>query len=277
MSEATDLILLPPELTKLRIFTSGEVGNEKISVTTGEMGQHYTLHFGSRSKFLDVHVKDEKTGEYQRIFGMSHYSLMRLYAGIWKFVNTGIRRYFLGNRINLGKLKKLNCILVKVGGEEELFSSFIREKRKGRFSKSYKFQDSLDRKTYDSLFLYPDEIFETKCTYFDVYKLKNGYPRKIGNVMKDPRNPQSRNLFFISKENWRMFQATLDLSMLTAIEKIQGENKDMMVSKMRAYMGKQYSGTTIIKRLKDDIKKRPTNSLKPVWNSTAVRLNQVFK
>jgi len=276
MNETSDQVLLPPELTKLRIFTSGEIDNEKVSLSFGE-GMHYTLHFGARSKVLDVHVKDEANGTYTRLVGIPHFTLLRAFVTLHKHFKTGLRRYFLGNRINLGKLNRHNCVLVKVGGEENLFSSFIKEKRKGRYSKSYKFNKALDKETYESLFLLPRDIFETDCGYFDVFKLKKGHPRKIGNVFKDPRKPDSRNLFFISRENWRMFQAVIDLSIMTAVDNMTFEGHALIQQKVRAAMGKRYTGTSIIRRLKDDIKKRPTNSLKPIWNKHIMSTQRLRK
>jgi hypothetical protein len=264
MPEPSHQVVFPPELTKLRIFTSGEIDNEKVSLSLGD-GMHYTLHFGSKSKVMDVHLKDEATGEYTRLVGIPHFTLMRAFVYLHKHFKTGLRRYFLGNRINLGKLNRHNCVLVKVGGEEKLLSSFVKEKRKGRYSKSYKFSDTLDKETYKSLFLLPKDIFNTDCGYFDVFKIKRGHPRKIGNVFKDPRRPGSRNLFFVSRENWRMFQAVIDLSVMTAVDNMKFEGQAMIQQKVRATMGKRYAGTSIIRRLKDDIKKRPTNGLKPVW------------
>lgn len=86
------------------IYISKVFRNEKVILGLSER-KHLTIHFGTKSKYADIHIKNEleqdKNKTYEPIIKISHFSLIRLYLISRSEVENQIRLSF-SNTINKG-------------------------------------------------------------------------------------------------------------------------------------------------------------------------------
>src|SRR5688500_2032057 len=97
-------------------------GRNKFTIGTGESGVHYTLVIKEDKKVIDIHrtVEGREGKEYEQLFEMSFYSYMRLLSFIRKSEVQFLFPYWLKRRINIGKLRRHDMVLMKMTEEENI-------------------------------------------------------------------------------------------------------------------------------------------------------------
>jgi hypothetical protein len=251
-----DTIIFPEEITKLRLFSSGQPGNEKFHLKSiNDDKIHYTLHLGTKSHYLDIHIKNEETGEYKTLFEMHHFSFARMMVVFLRYFKYATIRYAFSKRINLGRLKRYNCVLVKVDLDKDLSldEDFLTVKQTGRHTKM-KFNGNVMKAKLDGMVIEPDDILQSNCGCFQVYKTKNNNARFIGYIYRHPHNMRSRRFFFVSKGRFQFIKALLHHGITQGLRSAQFADKDKILKDWQSKMAERYRGTTIYARLKKDMK-----------------------
>lgn len=255
MTANSDNIIFPEELTRPFLFASGNEGNQKISLGGIGDGLHYTLHFGEKSKMVDIHVKDEKTGDYQTLLSISHYACARILIKHSEYTKYGLWRYMLRDRINLGKLGRHECMLQIMQGDDESQSDFIKIERNG---KKMRFQKEIPIQSFYNLFIHPQEIYNFNSQWFMVYKVRNNSYRLKGYLYRDTLKPRTRRPYYVSNRNFRLYTYLLHWGLMKIIEKTEFEGKDFVMSKM--YEDKNGYMKKIDEILRRDFRRNPQNT-----------------
>lgn len=167
-------------------------GKEKFTFGPLAENRHLTVHFGTRSGVLDVHLKNESTGDYETILQIEHSKIIQLVEKIGDAFQTELLKEF-STRINVGKLIKYNCIL-QIVSESSLLDFFKSNIAKTKF----KLRKNILADDFDNMFIWPEEAVEMKeQVCFVVHRIRNGFPSPNGIVfkLKDPKN--SRKFIYI--------------------------------------------------------------------------------
>lgn len=229
-------IVLDEQIAGSYLYFGTVPGNEKIVVSVGK-DHHYTIHFGTKSGYLDVHKTYDNSDEQPTLFRIKHYSLMRAMVYLNKVYTYGIRKYWMSKKINIGKLKKYDCILFPMTTGENKEKLFFRIKNKGRH---IRFQKRIPIQELENLYVEPDEIIEHKAETFLVYSLKKGRFKQQGFVYKNFQNPTSKKLYFVTKTNFKKHMKSNAIGLFNVFGKIQFENKGVVMKHLEKNLLENY-------------------------------------
>lgn len=216
---------LPQELRNFFVWFNTNPGAEKISFGVGNDGDHYTIRFWSRKRYLDLHVTNEKTGKRKTIFEISYYGVFRLLVKLQKIQPILLRKYL--RRINLGKLKHHNCILFAHNLNEDSLKDFVLIK-KGRI----KFRKNADLEGLSKFFIEPDQIHTSNAEIFQVYKVKKGRILRQGFLYKTENNKITNRFIFFTKRNFAGYNRQLAIVMFNLLKQREFLNKDEILRLM---------------------------------------------
>lgn len=163
------------------IFFNKNHGKEKISFAPIAKDKHLTLHLGTKSKVLDIHIKNEKEINPEKVYNtllkISHYRLKRILLLSRSQMNEILKKAFK-EKINIGKLRKNQCIL------QPLVSSNISEILEINKTKTkIKFKKDTTSDQISSLFIEVDQMNSNTDIHF-VYRLKKGQLVSNGIIFK---------------------------------------------------------------------------------------------
>lgn len=229
-------LVLPEDASKWYLYFGNVPNNEKV-VFGIEGDSHYTLHLGMQSKELDIHKTDQISNEQTTLFRMKHFAIARFFVHFQKISQFAMRRCMLSQKINIGKLKKYNCVLIPISDNEDKGQHFFKIKNKGRHIKMRK---KIPLNVLNEMFIDPDEVVENDANGFFVYSYKKGVLKSQGIVFKDPKNPSSKTLYFASKPNTNKFHKMTSAGILSALLKVEFENKSVVVKSMAKDLGQRY-------------------------------------
>lgn len=174
-------------------------GNEMINFGPIASGVHITVHFGSKSKTLDVHKTYEGVNKkYKTVLEIRHFTLLRFYVFFYNELLPDYMKMF-DSRIKLGMLKKYHC-LVQEFSESALSPYFTTDTKqiKIKTKKHISFED------FENIYKSPDDIQNNVRTY-GVYRLyKNGL-RWNGILLNYPISDKTnRSFIFLSKKKQKI-------------------------------------------------------------------------
>jgi len=172
-----------------------KLGNEKI-VLGIDAKSHLTIHFGTKSKVLDVHLTDETKSideKHRTLIRISHADGISMAEEIGNVYRSYFTEFPM-ERINLGKLNKHNCILSPLGGTPNLTATLIKQKRN-----KIKFQKEISIDDFNQLYIFPTEGVEySQSKSFMVHKYTKSTINFKGLVIF-PKNAITRKPYFLSK------------------------------------------------------------------------------
>lgn len=247
----SEFFSFPSEIQDFRMFTSGAPGNEKLSLVL-QRGYHLTFHFGQKSKIFDIHLTREGRKKHVTLFKMHHFALARVVAIMNPFFKFGTFKYLIRNKINLGKLVHHRCILKKLT-DSESYEKMIKTTRKGKHSQSMKFLERINIGALKGLYIEPDDILDTSCEFFEVYKYRKSTLRKTGYLFKLKVNEETYRFYFISKRNWMLYNALVEWGAISALRRVNLERKKAILRTLVTAANKKYKGTSVYRQLNADI------------------------
>src|SRR4029079_9621919 len=134
-------------------------GRNKFIIGSGE-GYHITFLLDERKRVLNIHKTNDNSltpTKYEPLFEIGFYSLLKLIVGIRR-QNWGVlEKYWLGKRVNLGKLGRHHCVLIPMVEDEASLSKIVTSKR----SKKIELKKDFPERTIDLMnetLTYPDEM-----------------------------------------------------------------------------------------------------------------------
>ncbi|MEM6736367.1 MAG: hypothetical protein AAF620_09900 [Bacteroidota bacterium] len=189
--EELNSIKLPDALKRIFIYSNDTKGNEKIVMGLSEK-YHITLHWGTQSKVLDLHFKNQTNGEYFTVFRLRYFSAARLVVRFLQLLREDLsilmsRRY----TINLGKLGKYKKVLIKVGGNIEDYRSFLKFSSK---NKRIKLATKISPQGINNIHLEPPNVKVLEEVMYVVMS-RDVKPEAI--AVRNLFNPYSRKLHYI--------------------------------------------------------------------------------
>ncbi len=203
MGEEDELLHFPEEMRHFFIAVREMVGNEKIVVGISPT-MHLTVHFGTQSKVLDIHLTDEtKIGaeKYKTLFKIEHEKGLQLLKEVTAGIIKKLPQVYLRKRINLGKLKHHNCIFSKLDGVEDVLPNLIHQNKK-----RVKLARSAKKSALVSLIKTADDLRkEPHGRLFIVYKVRRGKWINQGFIWYPP-NLKGNRPFFVTRKNFNTFQ-----------------------------------------------------------------------
>lgn len=257
-----EFVNFPAEIQDFRMFTSGAPGNEKLSIVI-QKGYHLTFHFGQKSKIFDIHLTREGRKKHVTLFKMHHFAFARAAAIMNPFFKFGVLKYLKSNRINLGKLVRHNCILKKLT-DNDSYEKMFKTTQKGKHSQSMKFLERINIGTLRGFYIEPDDVFDTTCDFFEIYKYKKNALRKTGYLLKQKSGEENYQFYYISKRNWTLYNALLEWGAISAIKHVNLERKKAILRTLVTAANKKYKGTSVYRQLNADTRPnaKSTNSFR---------------
>lgn len=233
--EGEEWIELQGDLKGVFLYIGNTPGNEKITVGSWG-GYHYTFHFGTKSRVLDIHLKNEKTGEYDTLFELSHYALMRLVVTIKNFILPEILE-LINNRINVGKLGRHDCILIPGDTTTISTDDFLRIRNSGkrvRLRKEFKLSA-----LHDALVL-PADAPKRAESFYQVFSFKRARMRSEGIIFRNCFNPHSHYFIWVSKNEMNKFIRRFTSEIVDSITTLDFYKKEELIAKFREAIIKRY-------------------------------------
>ena len=200
--EKDEQIYFPEELKHFVIRVQDKVGVEKLIIKLSET-HHLTFHFGMKSKEFDIHLKDEtKSGDdkYKTLFKLSHSEGEILMNHCLQAMNLGFEKYWLSQRINIGKFHHHNCYFIQQDNVEKVLSNIVKEsKNKIQLGKS------ISKSEIMKLVILPKDFeFHQTKKWLDVYRFRKGKSKHEGFIWY-PNGVEGRKPYFVSRKNSHRF------------------------------------------------------------------------
>lgn len=215
------------ELTKLFFYVQNNPGVEKYTFKSLEPNVHYTIRFWSRNKTIELHKKNEITGEYHKYFEISFFKFLLFFKRLEIIQKYHVVEFFLHRKINTGKLKKFKCYLYPLKQYADENPQMLKKTRNGRqlkLNKNFGFNNLIQ----NIKFIDPDEIKNYKEEVFFVYRLKKENLIYQGFIYK---LPQIKGLYFISKREFSIYNKTLMVTIFNLLSKMNFKNKNELLKK----------------------------------------------
>ena len=233
--EGEEWIELHGDLKGVFLYLGTIPGNEKITVGSWD-SNHYTLHFGTKSKTLDIHRKNEKTGEHNTLFELGHYALMRLVVTIKNFILPEILE-LINNRVNVGKLRRHDCFLISGDTSTISTDNFLKVRKRGnriRLREEFKFSA-----LHNALVLPVDAPKRTE-SFYQVYSSKRARIRSEGIVFRNCFNPHSHYFIWISKNEMNKLIRRFTSVIADSITTLDFYKKEELTAKFRESIIQRY-------------------------------------
>jgi hypothetical protein len=179
------------------IWINTKPGLEKIVFGPTDPKSHATIHLGTKSKCLDVHItKEEIPKKYENIFKIEYSTLSDLFTSLKnnsEFITSVCQ--FYSNYINLGKLKKHNSYIISIEHESIIDTLFRINKRKT----GYKTKKVIDDSEVRNLF-HPVDTYKFESDKYALFKLKNNSFCYSGLLFNLGNKEAPRRFIFLSKK-----------------------------------------------------------------------------
>lgn len=172
---------------------------------------------------MDLHIKNELTGEYETVFEIGYFTLFRLLLNLERTVQYLFYKHLFSKKINIGKLKRHGCILLSLPSNEEEMSVFIKLKNKG---KHISIRDDADFSLLTKFLLYPDQAYQTDKREFHVLKYKNGNLLRQGTMIKVKGKNDSTQFVFVTDRDMLGCSREMMYAVYGFLEKQQFKNRD---------------------------------------------------
>ncbi|MBK7129075.1 MAG: hypothetical protein IPM74_03735 [Crocinitomicaceae bacterium] len=199
-------------------------GKEKL-ILGSDKAFHYTLHFGLKSKILDLHLT-RNNGEQKTLIKIPHYSLFRAMVYISKATVFGLQKYWFQHKINVGKLKRYNCILFPISGNDEQIPDFFKIKKGG---KHFRIRNDIAFEKFDQNFVLPANINKSKDGAFMVYRYRKGIFVYQGMVIKRKDLKNFDRLYFCSSKNFNSFMKFYGHFLFRTIQRMNFKGQDTIL------------------------------------------------
>lgn len=229
---------LPREMHPFYLYTNSNP-SEVTFVFNGDWSYtHYTIKYRI-GKELDIHRTIQFPGsrrkKYIPLVKIPQFTLGRILVYLNHNLPKLSHLYLLSNTINLGKLKKYNCLLFPLECGEDHFSDMVISK-----GKKIRFAKGITVTNPDHLFIEPDDVLLCKSQAFILYRVQKGRLRLQGYIYKHPHRPESRKFFFVPTNT--MFQfAKAQMHLFTQIlHRVNFEGKEMLLVKLKEEMAEQH-------------------------------------
>lgn len=225
------------ELTKLFFYVQNNPGAEKYTFKSLELNVHYTIRFWSRNKTVELHKKNEVTGEYHKYFEISFFKLLLFFKRLERIQKYYVVEFFLKRKINVGKLKKYNCYLHPLNQYADSNPELLKITRNGRqlrLNKNFDFNNLIQ----SIKFIEPEQIKNYKEEVFFVYRYKRGQLIYQGFIYK---LPQIKGLCFISKRDFSNYNKLLMVAVFNLAAKINFENKNELLKNLYETITEKYN------------------------------------
>jgi hypothetical protein len=203
-------------------------GREKITIGTDRKGHHYTMMYNGREKTINFHKTFELANgkkDYEPICEISWFSFLRIIAAVNQSTIELLKKFWIGNRINLGKLHRHDMIAFPFSGSElrteDLFD--ITRKRKILLKKNIAIKPFFD----DSL--YPEELLGSEHPGFLIYSTKRNHLKFQGFIFKAQGDPRARSFYFVSKHSFSKYRAELSFGLRNTLSKINFRGKEKVL------------------------------------------------
>ncbi len=216
-----EVIYCPEALRHFFFFIQDKKHREKIVVGLTQKN-HITLHFGTKSKILDLHYTDESfpEGDCNRsrtLLSIPYDIGEQLVKYLEEVMPYYILKYYASTRINLSKLGRHNCILTKMDATAEELGGFVKLKhRRISFGKSIEVEKLL------ALYVSPEEISTVRSgNQFNVYKVKKTKLIHQGFIWYPPYM-HGRKPFFVSRKQFNEMCRLVKVELFTKYQAVGG-------------------------------------------------------
>jgi len=188
------------------IWINTKPGLEKIVFGPTGPKSHATVHLGTKSKCLDVHITNEETPKkYQTVIKIEYSTLSELFNSLKNNIDflTSVCQFY-SDYINLGKLKKHNSYIVSVENKSAIDTLFNMNKRQTRIKTKKDFNDS------DILnLLHPVDTFKFESDKYALFKLKKNSFYYSGLLFNLGNKKAPRRFIFLSKKKLNELSKTV--------------------------------------------------------------------
>lgn len=179
------------------IWLNTKPGLEKIVFGPIDPKSHATIHLGTKSKCLDVHITTEEIPPiHETVFKIEYSTLFDLLNSIKNNIDllTSFCQFY-SNFINLGKLKKHNSYIVSVADPSVIDTLFNMNKKQTRL----KIKKGINTSDILNL-LHPVDTFKFESDKYALFKLKNNYFQYSGLLFNLGSKTDPHKFIFISKK-----------------------------------------------------------------------------
>lgn len=202
----------------LFFYLTDKQGKEKFVLGPISKGKHLTIHLGRNSKTFDIHITDETNNSYETILAIRYFSAYRL----WLLIRNDIAKLVYetySHHINLGKLKKYNCILQPLILNENTSKIFKSNKENTRF----RISKTININDLTNLFIDLNNV-DINCDSFRVYKRQKGMLIPNGYIFKRTDKKTDKSFIYVlDKDILKLRLETLKIA-IENIKKIDDIN-----------------------------------------------------
>ncbi len=208
---------------------------------------HYTIRIWNDDRTLDFHRTDENfpigdPKRHEQFFRISFYSIARVLVAL---KNSGFEqmlpRLMLRSKINVGKLKRNNSLLVPLDPNNAAFDGFIKVFPRPSGQKSIRLNALQDFSSVNE-FVWPEDALSHPVQSFTVYQFRRGFFRMRGHVYRYPNSKLHGHRSFIyftneMRRNWMKQSALLFYQILKSIH---FQNKEKVLNYMQDQLLETY-------------------------------------
>lgn len=198
------------------IFFNKNQGKEKISFAPIAKNKHLTLHLGTKSKVLDIHVKNEKEIDPEKVYDIllevSYYRLKRIFILSRPQINEIVKKAFV-EKINIGKLRKNQCILQPL--KPDNISQILKI---NRAKTKFEFRKNTSSEQINSLFTEEVDQINPNAEIHFVYRFKKGQFIRNGIVFKRWDVETEKSFIYLSEKATKKLRKDLSVVFLTVLE-----------------------------------------------------------
>lgn len=201
-------IVFPEPARHFFVAIRDNPGGEKMVIGLTQT-THLTIHFGMKSKVLDVHYTDERfhIGDERRhktLLEIPHEYLKPLAHHLDNILMPKLLACYTKQRINLGKLGRHHCILSRMTGDDLNNSEWVSIKKK-----RVKLARSFSNRSLNNLLCRPQELPPVPSSHYMVHSIKHGKLIPQGFIWFPPNNPYRKPFFVKFKDMKQMNSAFL--------------------------------------------------------------------
>ena len=198
--------------------------------------KHLTIGFYHKSKTLDVHLKNHKTGEYSSIIKMTLFRFFLMMNRLGRFQMYLLLELIFECKINPGKLKKHNLLILPQNTASDNHRDLLRIQKKGkkfRLNTKKNFDEILDQ------IHSAEKIVDFKDEACFVYDNNLNYQGFAFNFTFLP------GIYFITKKKYNRMGKKILLYTYNYLRRTKFENKKFVLEKVHEIIQEKYNLATI--------------------------------
>jgi len=225
------------DFQRLFFYVQNNPGQEKWTFSSLQPGIHYTIRYWSGKKTIDFHRKDENTGEYYTYFEISTFKFLLLMRRFTKVNEYLIKEFWLGRKINPGKLRRKQCWLIALDSKNSTYPELHKIYGGGRrmkIKKDFSFNAAIDALE----FIDAKELQNCNEGSFLVCSYKSGNLVCQGWVVK---YAMLKGNYFITKKDFNLYSKLLLVVMHNLISMTSFDNSEEVRKEIRNILTKKYS------------------------------------